>query len=395
LKRLRIAFLTPEFVTEDSKLGGIAGFVYRMTTTLRDMNHIPEIFTLSFKNEGPIQFEGMRVERIPVIPSQNLEKIFKFEKKIFNLKLKKIYKTISFAIGVAKAVKRREKEGPYDFIHSSDYSAPGIFIRKRSNCPVIVRSSWVGDLCMKVNGDTKSFGSQITNIIERNFIRRADIAYAPSRFAAQHYFQKFKFPVKVIRPPFFLESGLENNFKPELPEKFFIHFGNIGPVKGSDTLSNALPIAWNEEPELKVVFVGRETQSKFIEKYIKFWGENASNVIWLGLLEKPKLFSVVKRAIASVLPSRTDNLPNTALESLSLGIPVIGTYGSSLDELIEPGFSGELIPIGDHKALSNILVKVWRKEVGWIGSKFRLPMIFKEMEPRTAAENLLRIARHN
>jgi predicted membrane GTPase involved in stress response len=39
------------------------------------------------------------------------------------------------------------------------------------------------------------------------------------------------------------------------------------------------------------------------------------------------------------MPSRVDNYPNACLEALSLGVPVIGTYDSSLDEMIE--FLGE------------------------------------------------------
>ena len=87
-----------------------------------------------------------------------------------------------------------------------------------------------------------------------------------------------------------------------------------------------------------------------------------------------------------------NSLSNTAIESLFFGIPVIGSQWVSFDELIEPGISGELVPIGDPVALARVLLKVWRKEVTWIGRDFRPPAILKEMVPHVAASNLIRLA---
>ena len=128
------------------------------------------------------------------------------------------------------------------------------------------------------------------------------------------------------------------------------------------------------------------------EEYSRSWGEHKSQVIYLGEIQKPYLYAVLKRADASVLPSRCDNLPNTAIESLSLGVPVIGTRGASIDELVEPGYSGDVVPIGDAKALAEILIRVWRRTVPWLNSGFRRPVILKEMVPSVAASNLIRLA---
>jgi glycosyltransferase involved in cell wall biosynthesis len=93
-----------------------------------------------------------------------------------------------------------------------------------------------------------------------------------------------------------------------------------------------------------------------------------------------------------VIPSRVDNLPNTLIESLLLNVPVIGSLGASIDELIEPGISGDLVPIGDPTALAGAMLKAWRREVPWIEGKFPLSRIIDQMEPSTAAANLLRLA---
>ncbi len=62
--RLRIAFLTPEFVTEWSTGGGLGNYLNRMTQALRDQGHQPEIFVSSKAELALIEHEGIPVHRV-------------------------------------------------------------------------------------------------------------------------------------------------------------------------------------------------------------------------------------------------------------------------------------------------------------------------------------------
>jgi glycosyltransferase involved in cell wall biosynthesis len=129
-----------------------------------------------------------------------------------------------------------------------------------------------------------------------------------------------------------------------------------------------------------------------LEAWKAAWGERCAQVVWLGALPKPELYGVVQASEAAVLPSTVDNLPNTAIESLLLGVPVIGSAGASIDELIEPGRTGELVPIGDAEALAAAMLRVWRGESrARRGFHWEGPLA-DEMQPETAARNLLRLA---
>ena len=77
-----------------------------------------------------------------------------------------------------------------------------------------------------------------------------------------------------------------------------------------------------------------------------------------GPLLRPAMQTVLRRADVAVLPSQVDNLPNTVIESLSLGIPVLGSRGASIDELVEEGRSGHLVAFGDVQALANALIRM-------------------------------------
>ena len=60
-----------------------------------------------------------------------------------------------------------------------------------------------------------------------------------------------------------------------------------------------------------------------------------------------------------MLPSLIDNSPNSCLEAMGLGGVVIGTRGSSLDELITDGVNGFLVTPNDPDALAEKMISAW------------------------------------
>jgi glycosyltransferase involved in cell wall biosynthesis len=63
-----------------------------------------------------------------------------------------------------------------------------------------------------------------------------------------------------------------------------------------------------------------------------------------------------------VLPSHAEGLAMSVLEGLSHGLAVIATPVGAHEEVIEPGQSGILIPIGDVNALTGSLLDLMADE---------------------------------
>jgi hypothetical protein len=76
------------------------------------------------------------------------------------------------------------------------------------------------------------------------------------------------------------------------------------------------------------------------------------------------------------------------IESLMYGVPVIGSRGASIDELVEPGVCGDLVAIGDAEALAEAMLRAWRGESRWVAA----PAGLVTMQPPTAASRLLSLA---
>jgi glycosyltransferase involved in cell wall biosynthesis len=285
------------------------------------------------------------------------------------------------------ALERRHALAPFELVQSTDYQCAGLFVPRRTGRVHVVRCSYSADLYFKCDG-RQSRAEALRGYLERRVMRSADAVYAPSKFLAEHFRRDYQIDVNVIRPPKYLERTPATTLAISLPERFLFHFGQLRKRKGTDLLARALPLAWAEAPNLTMVWSGQYWK-EMLDSWRALWGQRAKQVHVTGPLLRAQTYAVLQRADAAVLPSLVDNLPNTVIESLMLGVPVIGTRGASIDELVEEGKTGHLVEVGDAQGLADALVRMWfrqtpvRKGFPWDSE------IALEMNPARAVENLV------
>jgi glycosyltransferase involved in cell wall biosynthesis len=76
------------------------------------------------------------------------------------------------------------------------------------------------------------------------------------------------------------------------------------------------------------------------------------------LADETALSFVYSAADVFVIPSLQDNLPNTAIEALSCGIPTIGSDVGGIQEVVRNRQTGLLVPPGDPGALRQAIVEL-------------------------------------
>jgi glycosyltransferase involved in cell wall biosynthesis len=388
---LRIAFVTPELASDENPSGGLGNYVQRMSRALADAGHQPEVFTLTQGAPNTTRRDGFRVQRIQRAESSRWVRGALRVCKLLGLRsLQPAILMLLDAHALARAVAAAEREAPFAFVHSADHLGAGYFIATSPRRPHLVRYSAVNELWAEAIGEN-SARMRWASRLSLACARRATHSYAPSRFVADHHRSHYGIDAAVVRPPIFREIAPQAGDLPELPKRYLLHFGQLNGCKGSDLVAEALPRAWSQEPDLEMIWAGTD-RTRHFDVWSRAWGPRREQVTWLGEVAKPALYAVLQGAEASVLPSRVDNLPNTAIESLLFGVPVIASDGASLDELIEPGVSGELVPIGDVDSLADAMVRVWRGESAarkgftWSGE------IARAMRPDRAIEALFALA---
>lgn len=89
---------------------------------------------------------------------------------------------------------------------------------------------------------------------------------------------------------------------------------------------------------------------------------SSENVKYLGRINDERLMSIAYSAAdLYVIPSLLDNLPNTIIESLLCGTPVIGFRTGGIGEMIEDGINGYLIEEIDAYALKGAIADFFNK----------------------------------
>jgi glycosyltransferase involved in cell wall biosynthesis len=78
----------------------------------------------------------------------------------------------------------------------------------------------------------------------------------------------------------------------------------------------------------------------------------------MGLQGNDRLLSLLYSAAdVFVIPSRQDNLPNTVLESMACGTPVVGFNVGGIPDMVRPGSTGWLAEPGDADSLSAVITR--------------------------------------
>lgn len=383
---MRIAFLTPEFVTEYGYGGGLGNYLNRFTKELVKHGYEVEVFVSSFHKAETINHEGVLVHRVP----------HGFRRRVsLPLKLISMLVGISHAYDLhvrswrlSRALEARHKNSAFDVVQCSDYLSVGLHVRKIKERKLVVRCSSAADLYNAAVKNTNKYEKERERL-EIESIRRADRAYAPSRFIAEHLQKTHGLDVEVIRPPYAFEVKQAKNSIDVLPARFLVHFGQLSTLKGTDWLIRSLKLAFKTVPDLRVVMVGVANISE-LNGWLNQLGDDRFKVLALYPVAKDVLYGVLSKADAAIIPSRADNLPNTLLESLMHGLPIIGTNGVSIDELVTDGLNGLLVEKDNDEALADAIIRYWRGDIKLSSAGFLTQCkTTEDFEPSKAVESFL------
>jgi len=171
---------------------------------------------------------------------------------------------------------------------------------------------------------------------------------------------------RLIRTPFYMESrewdtAVYDQFLHG--RKYALYFGRFQLHKGFHILVQSLPRFLEQCPDAYVALVGRDMETSVASSMAAYaraqCGSSAARLIILENLPHSQLYPVIDGAHLVVLPSLIDNLPNAGLEAMGLGKVVIGTTGTSFEELISDGVNGFLVPPNNPAALAEKLISAW------------------------------------
>jgi glycosyltransferase involved in cell wall biosynthesis len=356
-KPLRVAFATIEFVTEPTYYGGLANYLYRVGRSLVEFGHEPVVVVPSDRDEMFLH-EGIEVHRVRIGGGGLFSALDRVTRR-------RLRATLSWAwqsIKINTAIRRIHAVKPCSIIQYASCAATGLF-RLRS-LPSVVRISSFLPLCNDACGYARTLDVRLAEGLEEIAYRRADALFAPSHLSARAVEAATGRRVSIIETPFYLECREydERFFRENLSGKrYLLFFGSIGLMKGAGVIADMIGDLLARHSDLHFVFAGknlphdgRSMMDRIREKAAAY----GDRVHHFREMPHERLYPIIRNAFAVVLPSRVDNFPNTCLEAMAHERVVIGTNGTSFEQLISDGENGFLCEKDDPRDLLRVVETV-------------------------------------
>lgn len=144
-------------------------------------------------------------------------------------------------------------------------------------------------------------------------------------------------------------------------EKILMHISNFRPVKRVVDVVR-IHAAVREEVPTRLVMIGDGPERGRAEDAAEELG-TGDDVVFLGKLES--VAELLACADLFLLPSEEESFGLVALEAMASGVPVVGSTGSGLAEVVEDGSSGRLHPVGSVEAMAASAIRILSDPDRW------------------------------
>ena len=121
----------------------------------------------------------------------------------------------------------------------------------------------------------------------------------------------------------------------------FVFVGRLTRQKALGTAIDAIA----RVPEARLVLVGDGPERAQLDRAVAASGAG-DRITFRGALSRDEALRTVAGADAALLSSDWENLPHSAVEALSVGVPVVSTAVGGVPEVVRDGENGLLVPPG-------------------------------------------------
>jgi glycosyltransferase involved in cell wall biosynthesis len=158
------------------------------------------------------------------------------------------------------------------------------------------------------------------------------------------------------------DSALGSEVRAQQPDPHrFVCAGRFAGSKGQDVLLHAMGDVVRQHPAISIEFIGDGPLRIACEELACRLGL-AQNCVFAGLLQHAKVLSRMAGAWATVVPSRNEAFGLVNIESMALGVPVVGSNTGGIAEIIRDGKDGFLVPPGDPTAIARRMLQLIEDE---------------------------------
>jgi len=270
---------------------------------------------------------------------------------------------------VGRVDAHRRAEGlEYDLIHGHYWlsGVAGLALRDLWGVPTVQMFHTLGRLKNTVARGPAEIEPELRLSEEARIVREADRVVAANDVERAHLVQHYDaVPERLCVIPCGVDTEMFQPMAPAVakdllelpPEPMLLYVGRLQPIKGLETLLEAMK-RLPEDARLLIVGGDQdEPDNAHAERLRRCVAELGltDRVRFLGAQPQQRLRLFYAAADATVMPSYYESFGMVALEAMACGSPVVASRVGGLTTTVRDGVTGYLVPEGDAPALARRL----------------------------------------
>ncbi|QGZ40601.1 glycosyltransferase involved in cell wall biosynthesis [Pseudoduganella flava] len=226
------------------------------------------------------------------------------------------------------------------------FAAPAIWVARLRGKPVVVNYR---------GGEADGFLAGARRWVAPS-ITRADAVIVPSGFL-EAVFRKHGFATQVVPNIVNLERFSAQREPAATPGPRLLVARNLEPIYDNATALRVLALVRAQHPAAMLVIAGEgplraELEALAVELKL------TDAVTFTGRVDNAGMAALYRNADAMLNCSLVDNMPNSVLEALACGVPVVSTNVGGVPYFVEDGRTALLVPPGAPRAMADAVLRL-------------------------------------
>lgn len=228
------------------------------------------------------------------------------------------------------------------------FACPAVWIAKMRRTPSVVNYR---------GGEAETFLARSGATVS-NTLRRADALAVPSGFLQEIFgrvgIRSVVVPNIIDTERFHPAEGGSSSGTPHI-----VIARNLEPMYDIQTALRAFAIVRESFAESRLTVAGTGPELETLRSLATAL-RLASAVSFCGRLDREQMASLYRSACVMINPSLVDNMPNSVLEAMASGLPVVSTNVGGVPFILRDGVTGLLCSAGDHAAMASAVLRLLR-----------------------------------
>jgi glycosyltransferase involved in cell wall biosynthesis len=141
------------------------------------------------------------------------------------------------------------------------------------------------------------------------------------------------------------------------PQHHLLVARNLEPLYDNGTALRAFAAVLAKHPQARMTIAGSGPQEAELRALANTLGI-AAKVRFAGRMSRQDMAELLRQSSVSINPSLADNMPNSVLEALASGVPVVSTNVGGVPFLVQDGVTALLVPARDAAAMAAAVLRV-------------------------------------